>query len=97
MVTKQRQATQSQRHRLTLLEGLEDLEQTKVAREFEARTGHRFQCQPCLETGRSHSIRSEVDADEPAHQVVAVLEENGRLIPLCEDCYQRLKDSTEAL
>ncbi len=97
MVTRKPKAGQSHRHQLTLLEGLEDLEQAAVARDFEARTGHRFQCQPCLETGRSRSIRSEAEADEPAHQVVAVLDENGRLIPLCEDCYQRLKDSTEAL
>lgn len=97
MATKGPTARPSRRHNVTLLAGLDDLEQAAIARNYEASTGRRFQCQPCLETGRSHSIRSEAEADEPAHDVVAVIEENGRPIPLCEDCYRRLKDSTEAL
>jgi len=96
-MTKKESSTQLHRNHLKLLAGLDDLDRQAVARDFEHRTGHRFQCEPCLETGRSHSIRPEAEADEPAHPVVAILEERGRLIPLCEDCYERLKDSTEAL
>jgi hypothetical protein len=80
-----------------VLEGLSDLEQAAIAQDYEARTGRRFQCQPCLETGGSHSIRPEAEADEPARDVVAILEEGERLIPMCEDCYRRLQDSTEVL
>jgi hypothetical protein len=97
MATNEPTAGPSHRHNVTLLEGLDDLEQAAIARDYEAKTGRRFQCQPCLETGRSHSIRPEAEADEPAHEVVAVVEENGRAIPLCEDCYRRLKDSTRVL
>lgn len=97
MATKGPTARQSHGHNVTLLEGLDDLERAAIARDYEARMGRRFQCQQCLETGRSHSIRMEAEADEPAHDVVAVIEENGRPIPLCEDCYQRLKDSTQVL
>jgi hypothetical protein len=97
MTEKEPTINKLHRNRLRLLEGLDDLDQKTVARDFEHRTGHRFQCEPCLETGRSHSIRLEAEADEPAHPVVAILEEQGRLIPLCEDCYERLKDSTKAL
>jgi hypothetical protein len=97
MARKKPNATQSRGNKLTLLEGLDDLEQAAIAREFEANTGRRFQCQPCMETGLSHSLRSEAESDEPPHRVVAVLYEGGQIIPLCEDCYERLKDSTETL
>ncbi len=83
--------------RVILLEGLGDLQQASIARDYEARTGRAFRCQPCLETGRSHSLRVEAEADEPGNEVVAILEESAGPVPLCEDCYRRLMDSTTIL
>lgn len=83
--------------KVTLLEGLGDLEQAAIARDFELKTGRVFRCQPCLETGRSHSLRIDAEADEPGNEVVAILEESAGPIPLCEDCYRRLMDSTKIL
>lgn len=83
--------------KVTLLEGLGDLQQASIARDYKARTGRAFRCQPCLETGRSHSLRVESEADEPGNEVVAILEESAGPVPLCEDCYRRLMDSTTIL
>lgn len=83
------------RSKIRLLDGLSDLEQGAIAREYENRTGRPFRCQPCQETGSSHSIRSEAEADEPPNEVVAILEEEGGPIPVCETCCRRLMDSEE--
>jgi hypothetical protein len=80
-----------------LLEGLNDMQQAAIARDYEASTGRTFRCEPCLKTGRAHSLRFETEADEPGNEVVAILEETAGPIPLCEDCYRRLMDSTTTL
>lgn len=80
---------------ITILEGLSDIEQAAIAKNYEERTGRPFQCQPCLETGRSHSLRLEAEADEPGSVVIAIVEESGEKIPVCQDCYQRITDSAE--
>ncbi len=98
MVTKQPTRTHHEpRPQVTVLEGLSDLQQAAIARDYEAKTGRAFRCQQCLETGRSHSLRLEAEADEPGTEVVAILEESAGPIPLCEDCYRRLMDSTRIL
>ena len=81
---------------VTILEGLSDIEQASIMRAYQANTGHPFRCQPCAETGRLHSLRSEAEADQPASPVVAIIEEAGQTIPVCEDCYRRIADSSEA-
>ena len=83
--------------KVTVLEGLSDLQQAAIARDYEAKTGRVFRCQPCLKTGREHSLRYQAEADEPGNDVVAILEESAGPIPLCEDCYRRLMDSTTIL
>jgi hypothetical protein len=85
------------RPNVTLLEGLGDLQRAAIARDYEASTGRTFRCEPCLKTGRAHSLRFETEADGPGNEVVAFLEESEGPIPLCEDCYRRLMDSTNAL
>lgn len=82
--------------KVTILDGLSGIEQAAIAKEYEERTRRPFQCQPCLETGRSHSLRPEAEADEPGSVVVAIVEESGQAIPVCEDCYRRIRDETEA-
>jgi len=89
--------TRAARPKVTLLEGLGDLQQAAIAHDYEASTGRTFRCEPCLKTGRAHSLRSEAEADEPSNEVVAILEESAGPIPLCEDCYRRLMDSTRLL
>jgi hypothetical protein len=50
-----------------------------------------------VEAGRPPSLRSEAESDQPAAPVVALIEEAGQTIPVCEDCYKRIADSSEAL
>jgi hypothetical protein len=85
------------KQKVTLLDGLDERQVAAIARDYEARTGREFRCQQCLETGRARSLRDEAEADEPGIEVVAILEETTAPIPLCEDCYRRLMDSTKAL
>lgn len=80
---------------MTILEGLSDLEQATIMRAYEASTGRPFRCYPCAEAGRPPSLRSESEADQPSAPVVAVIEEAGQAIPVCEDCYKRIADSSE--
>jgi hypothetical protein len=93
----QKPASDGSRRKITLFDGLSDLEQAAIAREYESRTGRPFRCQPCLETGRSHSLRFEAEADEPASEVVAVLEAESGSVPVCETCCRRIMDSAETL
>jgi hypothetical protein len=88
-------ASDESRSKIRLLDGLSDLEQAAIAHEYENRTGRPFRCQPCQETGSSHSMRSEAEADEPASPVVAIMEEEGGPMPVCEACCRRLMDSAE--
>ncbi len=85
------------KQKVTLLEGLDERQVAAIARDYETKTGREFRCQQCLETGRERSLRVEAEADEPGIEVVAILEEITAPIPLCEDCYQRLMDSTRTL
>ena len=88
-------ASDESRSKVRLLDGLSDLEQAAIAHEYENRTGRPFRCRPCQETGSSHSMRSEAEADEPASAVVAIMEEEGGPMPVCEACCRRLMDSAE--
>jgi hypothetical protein len=73
-----------------LLDGLSDIEQAELARDYEKRSGRAFRCQPC-----SDAFARTKAAEEPASEVVAVLEEAGELTPLCEGCYERLIEERE--
>jgi hypothetical protein len=92
-----RRPTPSSGYRVTLFDGLSDLEQAAIAREYEARTSRPFRCQPCLEAGRLRPSRVGPEAEEPASEVVAVMEEVGQPIPVCEACYRRINDSNEVI
>jgi hypothetical protein len=81
---------------MTILEGLGDIEQAAIMHAYEASTGRPFRCHPCAEAGRPPSLRSEAEADQPVAPVVALIEEAGQTIPVCEDCYKRITDSSEA-
>jgi len=96
MVAK-KSASDESRLKVRLLDGLSDLEQAAIAREFEHRTGRPFRCQPCLETGRTHSIRFEVEGGEPASEVVAVLEEESGPVPVCETCCRRIMEEATSV
>jgi hypothetical protein len=65
-----------------LLDGLSDLEQAAIARKYESKTGRPFGCEPCA-AARAHTKASE----EPASEVIAVVDEAGEITPLCEACY----------
>ncbi len=65
-----------------LLDGLTDLEQAAIARKYESKTGRPFGCEPCA-TARAHMKANE----EPASEVIAVVDEAGEITPLCEACY----------
>jgi hypothetical protein len=93
----QKPPSDESRPKVILFDGLSDLEQAAIAREYESRTGRPFRCQPCFETGRSDSLRFEAEADEPAREVVAVLEAESGPVPVCETCCQRIMDSAERL
>ena len=95
--TKTPASRHESRHKVTVLDGLSDRQQDAIAHEYEARTGRSFRCQQCLETGTGHSLRADAEADEPGGEVVAILEESSGPIPLCEDCYRRLMDSSRTL
>jgi hypothetical protein len=72
-----------------LLEGLSDLEQAALARKYESRTGRAFGCEPCA-VARAHTKASE----EPASEVIAIVDEAGEITPLCEACYEEyIEDS----
>jgi hypothetical protein len=81
---------------MTILDGLDDLEQAAIMRAYEANTGRPFRCYPCAQAGRPPSLWSEAEADQPAAPVIALIEEAGQTIPVCEDCYKRIMDSSEA-
>ncbi len=66
-----------------LLDGLSDLEQAAIARKYETRTGRPFGCEPCAAT-RAHTEAIE----EPASEVIAIVDEAGEITPLCEACYE---------
>jgi hypothetical protein len=98
MTTKQSLKSHHERkQKVILLEGLDERNLAAIARDYERKTGREFRCQQCMETGRGHSLRDEAEADEPGIEVVAILEESTEPIPLCEDCYKRLMDSTRTL
>ncbi len=84
-----------QRPKVTLLAGLSDLEQAAIGKDYERRTGRAMRCEPCIETGRSHSIRPEAEAGEPAREVVAILERPHGPVPVCEECYRTMVDASE--
>jgi hypothetical protein len=72
-----------------LLDGLSDLEQAAIARKYESKTGRAFGCKPCA-IARAHTKASE----EPASEVVAIVDEAGEMTPLCEVCYEEfIEDS----
>jgi len=72
-----------------LLDGLSDLEQAALARKYESRTGRAFGCEPCA-VARAHTKASE----EPASEVIAIVDEDGEITPLCEACYEEyIEDS----
>ncbi len=73
-----------------LLDGLSDIEQAELAREYERHAGRAFRCAPCA----AAFARTQA-AEEPASEVVAVLEEAGEMTPLCEACYERLIEERE--
>lgn len=68
--------------RAVLLDGLSDLEQAAIARKYESKTGRAFGCEPCA-LARAHTKASE----EPASEVIAIVDEAGEITPLCEACY----------
>jgi len=82
---------------IRVLDGLSDLDQAAIMDAYETSTGRPFRCYPCVEAGRPPSLRSEAESDQPAAPVVALIEEAGQTIPVCEDCYKRIADSSEAL
>ena len=72
-----------------LLDGLSDLEQAALARKYETRTGRPFGCEPCAAM-RAHTKAIE----EPASEVIAIVDEAGEITPLCEACYEEyIEDS----
>jgi hypothetical protein len=72
-----------------LLDGLSDLEQAAIARKYESKTGRAFGCKPCA-IARAHTKASE----EPASEVIAIVDEDGEMTPLCEVCYEEfIEDS----
>ncbi len=72
-----------------LLDGLSDLEQAALARKYESKTGKAFGCGPCA-VARAHTKASE----EPASEVIAIVDEAGEITPLCEACYEEyIEDS----
>lgn len=73
-----------------LLDGLSDIEQAELAREYERRAHRPFRCAPC-----STAFARTKAAEEPASEVVAVLQETGEMTPLCEACYERLIEERE--
>jgi len=66
-----------------LLDGLSDLEQAALARKYESKTGRAFGCEQCA-VARAHTKASE----EPASEVIAIVDEAGEITPLCEACYE---------
>lgn len=68
--------------RIVLLDGLSDLEQAAIARQYESKTGRAFRCEPCA-VARAHTKADE----EPASEVIAIVDEAGEITPLCEACY----------
>ena len=68
--------------RAVLLDGLSDLEQAAIAHKYESKTGRAFGCEPCA-LARAHTKASE----EPASEVIAIVDEDGEMTPLCEACY----------
>jgi|SRR5271157_643473 len=93
MVPEKPKMHSGSRYEVTLLDGLSDLKQAAIAREYERRTGRPFRCGPCLETVRPHATPKAVEADEPASEVVAILEYAEGPIPVCEGCYRRIRDA----
>ena len=72
-----------------MLDGLSDLEQAAVARKYESKTGRGFGCEPCA-VARAHTKAIE----EPASEVIAIVDEAGEITPLCEACYEEyIEDS----
>jgi hypothetical protein len=76
-----------------VLETLSDPEQAAIAREYERKSGRPFQCLPCLQSARPRVTEGEEHANEPAREVVAILELPEGRTPVCEMCYARFRDA----
>jgi hypothetical protein len=82
-------------YEVTLMVGLSDLEQAEIARRYEQRTGRSFKCFVCGGTGTARWVPEHATASEPASQVVAILERDDEITPVCETCYQTIMDEAE--
>jgi len=94
MVTEKSAPKAVYRPEVTVLDGLSDVEQAAIAREYERKTGRPFKCLPCSEAGHSAALANEAARDEPAAEVVAILQFPNRPTPVCEDCYKRITETT---
>ena len=79
-------STKSAARTIILLDGLNDIEQAAIARDYESRTGRPFRCQLC-----SVARPGDKADDEPAAEVIAVVNEAGEMTPLCEACYEEFQ------
>ncbi len=88
--TREQNGQETMAVNFVLLDGLSDIEQVELARDYERRAHRPFRCAPC-----SAAFARTEAAEEPASEVIAVLEEAGELTPLCEACYERLIEERE--